>query len=139
MAVALVKVHAFAGVWSQLQQAAADAMKEGKVFVNASLAYSREISERGKPESLKGIADRQTAHPTDSHPTLGTRLKSLGIPLHSIVGPSLEVAPDDPAVTLVSEHEQAEEQLSEAYQQWLAHQLGIQMPAPEESLQVATG
>ena len=40
MATALVKVHAFSGLWNNLQQAAVEALKEGKLFVNASKTYA---------------------------------------------------------------------------------------------------
>jgi Zn-dependent protease with chaperone function len=135
MAVALVKVHAFASAWREVQEASAEAMKRGKVFVNASTVFAEAIADRGTPEALKGIADTFTSHPTDSHPPLGVRLEALGKPLHALVRLAIQVRPSEAAaIGLVADYEVQEEKLSELYQNWLAHKLGIEAAsAPEEA------
>jgi len=46
IAAALVKLHAFTGMWEGLQEAAVNALRQGKAFVNASRTYAG----RGRPE-----------------------------------------------------------------------------------------
>jgi Zn-dependent protease with chaperone function len=129
MASALVKVHAFSGLWSGLQSAAADALKEGKAFVNASKAYADMVASSAKPDALVGITDARLTHPTDSHPPLGVRLGALGVTLDEVSMASLTVSPADPAIELIPEFERKEEEISGTYQAILAQRLGIDLKA----------
>lgn len=129
MASALVKVHAFSGLWGGLQSAAADALKEGKAFVNASKTYAEAVASSAKPDALAGITDARLSHPTDSHPPLGIRLGSLRVTLDQVSMASLAVSPADPAIDLIPEPERREEEISGAYQAILAQRLGIDLKA----------
>ena len=129
MASALVKVHAFSGLWGGLQSAAADALKEGKAFVNASKTYAEAVVSSAKPDALAGITDATLSHPTDSHPPLGVRLGSLRVTLDQVSMASLAVSPADPAIDLIPESERKEEEISGAYQAILAQRLGIDLKA----------
>jgi hypothetical protein len=129
MAAALVKVHAFTRVWEGLQQAAVQALREGKVFVNASKTYAEAVSGYATPHSLDGIAEIHLSHPTDSHPPLSERLSALRLSITDIAAAALEVRPSRPAIDLVPEAEQLEENISGAYQAILARQLGIGLEA----------
>lgn len=128
-AAALVKIHAFSGLWQALQDAAVEALQQGKAFVNASKTYADAAVESAKPEALEGLAETHLSHPTDSHPPLGVRLASLGVTIGEVAGPSLLVTPGDAAISLVPEPENREEELSDAYQAILARQLGIELSA----------
>lgn len=132
MATALVKVHAFSGLWSNLQQAAVEALKEGKLFVNASKTYADAAAHNATPAAFDGIAETHLSHPTDSHPPLSVRLKSLGVDLLTVSEAALIVTPKDAAIALVSRFEQQEQEISEAYQVLLANRLGIDVNAAQQ-------
>lgn len=136
LASALVKVHAFSGVWSGLQQAAAEALQKGKIFVNASKTYAEVIRSSDGKEALKGILETHTPHPTDSHPSLGTRLESLNVTLEKISPMALAISPANPALDLLESPERTEEELSTAYQMILAKRLGIDIDEASEEKQL---
>ena len=129
MATALVKVHAFSGLWDPLQEAAVEALKRGTMLANASKTYAGAAASSATPDVLVGLAERHLSHPTDSHPPLSVRLESLGIDLPSVSDAALNVIPADPAVELVSGFEEHEQEISEAYQLLLAKRLDIDLNA----------
>jgi hypothetical protein len=61
---------------------------------------------------IKGIAENNIEHPTDSHPPLDTRLKSLGFEQNSFADVIKSTVPD-PAVELIQNYTKLEEELSE--------------------------
>jgi Zn-dependent protease with chaperone function len=132
LASALVKLHAFSGFWSGLQQAAAEALQKGNMFINASKTYAEVVASSDGNEALKGILETHTPHPTDSHPPLGTRLDSLKVTLEEISPVALAVNPENPALNLMESPERKEEELSAAYQMILAKRLGIDLDEPSE-------
>jgi len=124
MASALVKVHAFSGVWNQVQEAAMSLIGQGKVFINASSIYADAVSNAAATaNALKGVTETHLSHPTDSHPPLSVRLQSLGVTLGTVAKTSLVVAPMNPAIVLIDEPEKLEEEISSAYQELLARHL----------------
>lgn len=125
MATALVKVHAFSGVWESLQHAALEALQEGKAFVNASKMYADAVAQYAKPDALDGIVETHLSHPTDSHPRLGVRLASLGQSINNVATAALNIRPTPAALDLLPNAEKVEEELSEAYQIILARRFGI--------------
>lgn len=127
IATALVKLHAFSGLWEGLQCAAEEALQEGQAFVNASKTYAEAVVEHANPDALDGIAEMHLSHPTDSHPPLAVRLDSLGISMKQVAERSLRVNLESRAVDLISGAEQVEETISIAYQAMLAEQLGIDL------------
>lgn len=129
IASALVKVHAFSGVWNEFQRAAVEAMKNGKMFINASAVYATTVADRVRPSSFDGIAEMHTNHPTDSHPTLSVRLHALGTTIDDVKGAASVVTPDDAAISLVADSERLERELSESYQLLLGHRLRIDTTA----------
>ena len=132
MASALVKVHAFSPFWSAFQDAAVAALQEGKAYVNASETYAGVVRASAVPEVLEEIADTNLSHPTDSHPPLAARLESLNVSLASVAGVSLEVQPEIPAHSLITDAESMEEEISSAYQAILARYLPDNVPVQPE-------
>jgi Zn-dependent protease with chaperone function len=127
MATALVKVHAFTAYWATLQEAAVTALKQGNIFVNASRTYAETCAQNAGPSALQGIADSHTSHPTDTHPSLGARLKNLQTPLQEVSAAALDLPPTDCAVEYITNYEAKEEEISESYQLLLAQNLGISL------------
>ena len=127
IATALVKLHAFSGLWEGLEYADEEALQEGRAFVNASKTYAEAVVEHANPDALDGIAEMHLSHPTDSNPPLAVRLDSLGISMKEIAEQSLRINPESRALDLISGAEQVEETISMAYQAMLAEQLGIDL------------
>lgn len=127
IAAALVKLHAFIRWWGQLLEAAASSLHEGRIFVNMSRVFAEAVTANARPESIEGVAGAELTHPTDSHPPLSERLESLQVKLDDVAADALAVAPQDAAISLVTEVERREEEISEAYQAVLAQQLGIEL------------
>ncbi len=127
MSSALVKVHAFAGLWQPIQEAAVDALKGGQSFINVSKTFAEFIGRNATTDAVKGIGNTHSTHPTDSHPPLDVRLKSLGVTLSSVTQCALDVTPNEAAISLIDEVEKIEEEVSDAYQAFLARQLGINL------------
>ena len=132
IAAALVKVHAFSGLWENLTTAAEGALREGKMFVNASKTYADVVTDNVSLDSLEGLADRELSHPTDSHPPLGVRLEALRLRIQDVSSAALAVSPTDPAIALLPNPEATEEEISAAYQAILARQLGIDLGKAQE-------
>jgi Zn-dependent protease with chaperone function len=135
MGTALVKLHAFAAIWSGVRDAAVSTMRNGRMFVNTSDIFAMAVASHAKPSSFEGIADRHTSHPTDSHPTLAVRLAALGVTVDEVAEAAMRIAPAAPASALVDDYNRYERMLSGPYQALLAMQNGIQLPAaPAEPL-----
>ena len=127
IATALVKVHAFTAYWVTLQNAAVAALKQGNMFVNASKTYADTCAQNAKPSALQGLADTHTSHPTDTHPSLGERLKNLRTSLQDVASAALNIPPEEPAIEYVSDYEAKEKEISQSYQFLLAQNLGISL------------
>lgn len=133
LASALVKVHAFSGVWSSIDNAAQEALRSKKMFVNASKVFSKAVSDINGEEALSKVLGAQIPHPTDSHPPLGVRLESLKVTIEDISSVALNVNPDDPAFAVIEGAEKIEEEVSTAYQVILAKAYGINFDEVEET------
>lgn len=135
LASALVKVHAFSGFWTGLQEAAEEALEKGRVFVNASKTYAEAVVNNANRDALSGIAETHLSHPTDTHPPLATRLEALKTTLENASDSALDVDPADPAIDLMESPEHKEEEISAAYQMILARRLGIDLDDVNKELE----
>src|SRR5262249_8800729 len=127
MATALVKVHAYSAIWGDVQDAAVEALNQGRQVVNVSKTYAETVAQRATTTPFGSIAETHLSHPTDSHPTLSARLESLSVAMSSVEPAALLVAPSDAAVALVPNVESIEQEISAAYQSLLAGHLGIKV------------
>jgi Zn-dependent protease with chaperone function len=127
MATALVKVHASTDAWSAAEAAMVAALREGKIYDNASILFADLVAANASPEHLVGLAERRLAHPTDSHPPLAVRLESLGTSLLEVASRALDAEPADAAIHAVDGCERLERELSDAEQLRLARSLGIEL------------
>lgn len=131
IATALVKLHAFSGVWHHLQDVAVEHLRDGNYFTNVSKQFATTVARIADPDALACIADTHLSHPTDSHPALGARLQSLGVHLSEVGADALDVSPVDSAFSFFDNAEQYEEDISARWQVYMAQQLGIDMPAED--------
>jgi Zn-dependent protease with chaperone function len=125
LASALVKLHAFIGLWEGWEGIIAALMRQGIALENISQGYADLVLQNARPEALQGIAEGRLAHPTDSHPPLAVRLQSLQIGLDDAANDALAVRPPQAAITLIPDAEKLEEEISQVYCLLLARRLGI--------------
>jgi Zn-dependent protease with chaperone function len=128
IATALVKLHAFSGIWNDFLPAAVEQLREGKFFINASKLFAEVAAEQAKPEALTEIGETHLSHPTDSHPPLSTRLQALGMHMNQLSEGALDVAPTYSALSLFDNPEECEQDVSAKFQMFLARQCGIEIP-----------
>jgi Zn-dependent protease with chaperone function len=133
MASALVKVHAFSRLWQVVQESAVDTLKGGEVYIDLSSQFAHVISENATVDSFDGIGYDHQAHPTDSHPSLETRLEALRTTLSLSAPEGLAVTPEPSAISLIDNVETLEEDLSDTYQRYLAKRAGIEPESRAES------
>jgi len=105
LASALVKLHAFIGLWEGWEGIIAALMRQGIALENISQGYADLVLQNARPEALQGIAKGRLAHPTDSHPPLAVRLQSLQIGLDDVANDALAVRPPQAAITLIPDAE----------------------------------
>jgi Zn-dependent protease with chaperone function len=135
MASALVKIHAFSGLWVELQAAVVKALEQGNYFVNASKTYAEAALACASPTILDGIAETHLSHPTDSHPPLADRLEALTINIEDVADLALQVQPNQPAIQLLTNPDQIEEEISGAYQAIIARTHNIEMKSNYDDMQ----
>jgi Zn-dependent protease with chaperone function len=125
---ALVKVHAFAPLWEDLQNIMIETLQKNKMFTNVSRTFSDAITKNSDPKSLEGLSDVSLFHPTDSHPPLSIRLESIEKSIKDVESDILSFSEVD-SIEFVNQHERLETEISEAYQAMMVRQLGIELEA----------
>jgi Zn-dependent protease with chaperone function len=114
---ALMKIHAFAPLWTNLYEEMREMLQEKKQFINASSYWASKIALglQGQPNFLADIdtSTRDVGHPTDTHPPLGVRLNALQVSAASIMADAAQCAPLHPAIELVPEHDELEKDLTD--------------------------
>ena len=109
---ALTKIYAYTGIWELIEKQMVKAIGENKTIVNTSAYYSQLLEVVDKETFINTIAEKHIEHPTDSHPSLDTRLKNLGFKQETFkdVVKSIEA---NPAIELIQDYAKLEEELSE--------------------------
>ncbi len=124
IATALVKLHAYTGMWDQLSVVMRDGLSVGHVnvgderydapqfFSNVSELYAMTVAQCAEPRSLDGLDAKTIPHPTDSHPPLSIRLDALGQSLFAIRSGALNVSPNPSAHEVIDNCDDLEGRLS---------------------------
>jgi Zn-dependent protease with chaperone function/ribosomal protein L40E len=111
---ALVKIHAFQDFDELFRLGLRDSLDTGQPFTNASFAFAEGVRGRWGQSSFEGLEERDTPHPTSTHPTLKVRLEALKLTAASLLDAEAVVFPDHPAIELIANHERIEEELTSA-------------------------
>ena len=133
-AVALVKIHAFVRCWEEVRSKMRDALAEGKQITNSSLFFediSRELQMSyylGEWDPLQGLSERRLVHPTDSHPPLSARMESLRMSMTDVADDAINTCPEAAAISLISECEPLEEQLTDVEHALLVRSGQVSLP-----------
>jgi Zn-dependent protease with chaperone function len=136
---ALMKVHAFAPLWTNLYKEMREMLEQKKQFINASSYWASKVA-LGLQRNPNFVAEIDTSttdvgHPTDTHPPLGVRLKALQVPLEVVVADAAQCSPLHPAIELIPEHDEIEKELSDIESALLAGSVNV---SPENPQQVET-
>jgi Zn-dependent protease with chaperone function len=133
MATALLKLHAFSGIWYGLEEFALATLRDGKMITNASALFADAVVRHAGTIALEEVLQNHQAHPTDTHPSLAERLHSLDQSLADLVDDTLNIAPDDRSLLLFSKSEELEVAVSDSYQLMLSEHAEIALtPNPDE-------
>jgi Zn-dependent protease with chaperone function len=130
-ATALVKAHAFGGVWGPVVLLMAHALSEGRQIANASAVFESVVQDNTGPESLSDLEEQRLPHPTDSHPPLAVRLEALGVTMDDVSDAALATEPELASIELVEGHEELEEALSQMHSVMFA-QAGHPVGRPDQ-------
>lgn len=113
IALSLIKVGAYAPIWSELQDRMLAAQGKGGKMKNASLEFVTQAALGVKPSVLEAVVDDAIPHPTDSHPPTMKRIESLGLSFAQVKIQSLAVDPAASSTKLIVGVEALEESLTE--------------------------
>jgi Zn-dependent protease with chaperone function len=119
---ALVKVSLFAGIWSHYIFEEKRLIGKGIRPRNASRQFfdiiSFDIAADKLPALIDDVVKSPTAHPIDTHPTVGARLSALGINADDIGRAALQFSPEPASSSLVADLEKWERDVTLLHQQW---------------------
>lgn len=111
----LIKVSLYAQIWGFLQAENVARLNEGRTTKNlSSLLESRarfDIEHKKMDEIIDAVAETSIAHPTDTHPTVSERMKSLGVK-RAQIDKSQILVPENSAVLLFRNARALEEKLT---------------------------
>lgn len=112
---ALTKTSLYAGLWDVLQNENIDRLNRGKATRNLSSVLEGkaryDVDRNELAKVIAEVAKRSIPHPTDRHPPIGARMKSLGIDAASITDADMEI-PENSAILLFRNAGTFEENLS---------------------------
>lgn len=127
---ALAKTAFYSVLWEGLRNENVDRLHRGKASRNLSGVLEGkvryDIDDEKLTKAIAEVAKRTVPHPTDSHPPIGVRMKSLGIDAGSIAVSDMAV-PENSAILLFRNSIALEENLSVMEHKHLAD-LGLAPP-----------
>lgn len=112
IATSLLKIGAFAPLWSSVRAAMVEAIEEGKAYTNASSFYAQIAASSSKPELVDEVAMQATTHPTDTHPPTGQRVEALGLRVSDLRDEALRIDPNLSSALLLDNLAELEEFLT---------------------------
>lgn len=112
---ALTKTTLYADLWDILQKENINRLNRGKATRNLSSVLEGkaryDVNRKELAKVIAEVAKRSIPHPTDRHPPIGARMKSLGIDAASIADTDMQI-PENSAVLLFRNAVALEENLS---------------------------
>lgn len=133
IATSLVKIHAFSSVWSVVRNHMEELIGQGQMVVNASSLFASIVSQIPDADALNEVSQEGPIHPTDTHPPLSTRLKSLNFNLTELAVDTTTVSLKNPAIQLVEDVDRLERELSETVQALMVKSGEARLPAETAS------
>ena len=129
---ALLKVSVLGAIWNLEFDEMIGRVQRGRFSRNLSknfIARARYDIDHDKVAGLAALGlDSEIAHPTDTHPLTRDRIEALGIdpePYIEIEAFKKSLFPEKTIVTAADSFERLEEQITDMYQQIIAHHRGV--------------
>lgn len=113
IATSLLKLGAFAPLWSRVQTEVVEALNQGKAHTNISEFFAATAASSAKLELIDEVANQATSHPTDTHPPTIQRVTALGLSLQDIRTSALQIDPCSSSAQLLENVTKLEENLTE--------------------------
>ncbi len=110
---------------------------EGQIVTNASLLFANIASQISAADAFGDVSQEGPIHPTDTHPPLSTRLRSLNFDLTDLTTDAAITSPETSAIHLVDAADALEGELSEIVQA-LMMKSGEALPRTESVTAAAT-
>ncbi len=138
LATSLVKISLFAAFWPHAREQNIERLSGGKITRNLSKVFQDSAKYDVAHENIENILDSvmeiMIPHPTDTHPSVGTRLNALGIERSQITKDMLLI-PGGSAIELIDDFEEIEEEAT-MFEHRLMVALGhVKVPEDEEKEQ----
>jgi Zn-dependent protease with chaperone function/tellurite resistance protein len=135
LATALAKFTLYSGLWGDVRKDNYNRLVEGKITGNLSRVFEDsakyDVEKNSIEEIIEHIVNISISHPTDTHPTLNERLKSLGIESNKIKKEALFV-PKDNALDLINNSKSVEEELTVLEHKYMIALGQIKIPEEEK-------
>jgi Zn-dependent protease with chaperone function/tellurite resistance protein len=135
LATALAKVTLYSGLWGNVRKDNFSRLAEGKITGNLSKVFEDsakfDVEKNSIEKIIEHISNKSISHPTDTHPTLNERLKSLGIESKEIKKESL-VVPKESALDLINNSKSLEEELTVLEHKYMIAIGQIRVPEEEK-------
>lgn len=110
---ALIKVHAYSAAWPSVESNMLKLLKEGKRLRNVAELFEFAAKQMDVSSVTKTIGFSHTEHPTDSHPSLETRLEALGFKFDpEIINDVLRNHTLNPATSVIDRNIALEQELT---------------------------
>lgn len=132
LATSLLKIGAFAPLWSSIRSAMVEALNQGKAYTNVSALYAEVAASSGKPELLDEVAATATAHPTDTHPPTGARIQAMGLSIAELRQDALTIDADTSSTNLLANPTAIEEELTDVEHRLLLELGAARLPEGEQ-------
>ena len=112
----LIKISLYSGLWLQTQEHNVKRLNEGKITTNISRVFEGsaryEIEHGSFDDFLESIWESVIPHPTDTHPPISARLRSLEVD-RSRITKDLLLLPYDSAIDYIDDYEDVEAMLTQ--------------------------
>ncbi len=131
LATSLLKIGAFAPLWSSIRSAIVEALNQGKAYTNVSALYAEVAASSGKPELLDEVAATATTHPTDTHPPTGARIQAMGLSVADLKQDALIINENDSSANLLANLTAIEEELTDVEHRFLLELGAAKLPEDE--------
>jgi Zn-dependent protease with chaperone function len=131
LATSLLKIGAFAPLWSSIRSAIVEALNQGKAYTNVSALYAEVAASSGKPELLDEVAATATTHPTDTHPPTGARIQAMGLSVAELKQDALTIDENDSSANLLANLTAIEEELTDVEHRFLLELGAAKLPEDE--------
>ena len=138
LATSLIKISLYSDMWVQTQEKNIRRLSEGRITTNISRVFEssakNDIRHGNWGDFVDSVWEDVILHPTDKHPPISARLKSLEVDRSRITKDSL-VLPHNSAIDYIDDYEDVETMLTRAEHRMVIDLGYVDAPNEEEERQ----